>query len=519
MKKFFGFVVFAFCLLPCLTNAQQGFVNYPPADAPPPPAIKSPPKTDANGEEMALMLTNGPADRKTQMRTPPPPTTLTVMYKVTYGGKLDYVNPDGSVQTFEHWESFRNDASNLIIATNERLKDGGNYQSMTKPLSSPDFDPVDIPILYMTGDYDFVLKDAEVENLRRYLTDGGTIIFNAARGFDEFNMAVTREMQRVFPQKKFMKIPPDHPIFNSYDRIKDVPVMANGVKSSKLPDVYSLDIGTRSAAILVPYGLGTAWSNTQQDTQKYNPAGKHILGDGAVRLGVNMIAYVLGMTEYSKFLAQQFPRYNNKTSKGDVFRFATVRYSGSWDVNPGLQNSLLLGLNDNTRINVDYSPHVVSLDDPSALGNYPLLFMTGHYNFQLTAKERAGLVQYLKQGGMLVASAAGGLSPFDAAFRKELKEVFPNSELVKLPPTHPLFTGGWNSVERVNYTYAARKDNEKLDRPEFYGLFINDRLAVVYTAYDFNSGLNHESNVYAKGLESTDALRVAINIITYAMSH
>ena len=33
------------------------------------------------------------------------------------------------------------------------------------------------------------------------------------------------------------------------------------------------------------------------------------------------------------------------------------------------------------------------------------------------------------------------------------------------------------------------------------------------------SGVNRESNAYAKGLVDTDALRIANNIITYALSH
>ncbi|MEO6848938.1 MAG: DUF4159 domain-containing protein [Chthoniobacterales bacterium] len=499
-------------MLPFKADAQRA-VNFPPAESAPPPAAKSPPKTVSSSETIDITMTNGPGMRKSQERSPPAPPSLTVMYKVEYGEKLKYVDSAGKVTLFDQWKSFPNDASNLVAFTNKRLPGGNNYQYDTKPLASPDFDPVDIPILYMTGDYDFVLTDAEVENLHRYLTAGGTIIFNAARGQDAFSIAVMREMRKVFPKKRFMKIPPDHPLLNSFDRIKDVSTMVNGIKISKPPDIYTLDIGTRAAAILVPYGLGTAWSETS-----YNPAGKHIMGEAAIRLGVNMISYVLGNTAYGKFLSQQFPKYDSHTKAGDVFRFGLVRYNGSWDVNPGIQNSLLLGLNDNTHIDVDFAPHVVSLDDPT-LGNYPLIFMTGHYNFELTPQEREGLIRYLQRGGMLVASAAGGLSPFDTAFRHELQEMFPKSELVKIPPSHPLFTGGWNPLERISYTPAALKDNPDLSTPEFYGLFINDRLAVLYTPYDFNSGLNRESNAYAKGISSSDSLKVAIDIITYALSH
>jgi hypothetical protein len=509
---------FAACSLALLLGPApllaQRTVTFPPAESPPPPAVKAPPKTQASGEDTDVIPDPGPSQRKTQERTPPPPTTLTVMYKVEYGETLQYVHPDGQVQKFEQWKSFPNDGANLVSYTNTRLADGNNYQYATKPLSSPGFDPVDIPILYMAGDYDFILKPTEVENLRRFLTEGGTIIFNAARGRDEFSLAVAREMRKVFPHKQLMRLPLDHPIFNARYRVQQVMTLISGVQAMHAPEVYSIDIGTRAAVLLVPGGLGTALSGITE----YHPAGKHIVGESALRLGVNLVAYVLGSTEYGRFLAQEFPLYSGKTRSGDVFRFAAVRYGGSWDVNPSLQNTLLQGLKDNTGIDVDYEPHAVTLDDAEA-GHYPLLFMTGHYDFRLSEAEAEGLARYLQRGGMLCVTSAAGLKPFDAAFRREFRKAFPKGELIKLPPTHPLFAAGWNPIDRIVYAPSALKDNPALEFPEFYGFFLDGRLAVVYTPYDLMSGVNRESNAYAKGVTADDALRLSINVITYALSH
>lgn len=491
----------------------QRQVKFPPAEAPPPPPVKAPPKTQTSGEETGILPDAGPTQRKTQERTPPPPTNLTVMYKVEYGETLEYKYPDGRVQKFEQWKSFPNDGYTLMSEVNRRLADGNNYQYATKPLKSPGFDPVDIPLLYMAGDYDFVLRDAEVEHLRKFLSEGGTILFNAARGRDEFSLAVVREMRKVLPTKPMMRLSLDHPIFNARYRLQQVNTMVNGVQFQQPPEVYSVDIGTRAAAILVPGGLGTAFSG-----EAYHPAGKHIVGESAKRLGVNLVSYVLGSTEYGRFLAQEFPLYKGKTRPGDVFRYAAVRYRGSWDVNPALQNTLLEGLKTNTGIDADFAPYVVNLDDPQ-LGQYPLLFMTGHYDFKLTQAEAENLAKYLQRGGMMVATSAAGLKPFDRAFRRELQRVFPKSELLKLPPTHPLFTGGWNTIEKVAYTPGALKDNPNLELPEMYGLFLDGRLAVLYSPHDLMSGVNRESNAYAKGVCSTDALRLVINVVTHALSH
>lgn len=491
----------------------QRVVNFPPAQSKPPPPMKSPPRTQSSGEDTSLLPGFGPTMRKTQERQPPPPTTLTVMYKVEYGDNLKYVYPDGAIQIFQQWMSYKNDGYKLITYVNERLLDGNNYQYATKPLSSPGFDPVDIPLLYMTGDYDFELKESEVNNLRRYLLDGGTILFNAARGRDEFSLAVTREMRKVFPQKNFMQMSLDHPVFNTRYRISHVSVIVNGVQFTQPPELYSIDIGTRAAAILIPGGMGSAWSG-----DSYHPAGRHITGESAVRLGVNLVAYVLGSTEYGRFLAQRFPVYEGASRPGDVFRFAQLRYSGSWDVNPALQNSLQEGLKDNTGVDVDYAPYGIDAGS-SDLMNYPLAFMTGHYDFEFTAAEIENLRAYLMRGGMIIASAAAGFKPFDDAFRREIKKIFPGNDLIKLPPSHPLFAGGWNPIDKVDYTPRALRDDSTLSHPEFYGLFIDSQLAVIYTPYDFKSSLNRESNAYNKGVVPDDALRLAVNFITYGLSH
>lgn len=507
--------VFAVCFAILFASPvlAQRKVSFPPAEAPPPPPLKAPPRTQTGGEDTGILPDAGPVMRRTQDRTPPPPTTMTIMVKLEYGEVLSYTHPDGTVQKFEQWKSFPNDGVNLVTALNKRLADGNNYQYLTKPLASPSFDPIDIPILYMAGDYDFVFRDAEVENLRKFLTGGGTIIFNAARGRDEFSQAVVREMRRVLPQKQMMRLPLDHPVFNSRYRLQQVLTMVNGVQFMQTPEVYSVDIGTRAAAILVPGGLGAAFSSTA-----YHPAGKHLVGESAIRLGCNLLGYVLGSTEYGRFLAQEFPTFNGKTRPGDTFRFAQIKYSGSWDVNPALQNSMLQSLKDNTGIDVDYQPYNVTLDD-DAIGNFPLTFMTGHYDFKFTKEEGEQLVKYLERGGMVVASSAAGLKPFDVAFKRELKKLFPKGELIKLPPSHPIFAGGFNPIDRIAYTPTALKDDPTLERPEFFGLFLDGRLAILYSPFDLMSGLNRESNAYAKGVRPEDATRLVLNVVTYALSH
>src|SRR2546423_13001698 len=108
-----GSVLFLALMLAGIAQAETGVVTFPPAESPPPPPVKAPPKTQASGEDTGVIPDAGPSQRKTQDRTPPPPTNLTIMYKVEYGTTLEYRPPDGQVQKIEQWKSFPNEGSNL----------------------------------------------------------------------------------------------------------------------------------------------------------------------------------------------------------------------------------------------------------------------------------------------------------------------------------------------------------------------------------------------------------------------
>ncbi len=513
-------VVAGFCL-PFAPHADaQRRVHIPPAESPPPPAHKSPAETKTSGEDTGFIVDEGIIMRKSQNRTPPPPTNLTVLYKLRYGEKLVYVGPDGKAQEFEQWHSFRDDISRLMGHVNNRLRDGNNYQSAVADLNAQHFDPLAIPLLYMAGDYDFVFTDSELKNLRQYILDGGTILFNAARGHQEFTLAVVREMRRIFPTKSFMRLAEDHPLFNGSQRIRRIAVQVSGGVFAQEPEVYSIDIGTRAAVILVPAGMGAAWSAPSNwgINPSMGPLGTHILGNDAISLGVNIVGYALSNTEYGRFLAQPFAEYEGATRKGDVFRFVMARYQGSWHLNPGIESNLPHAIHSMTRLDVDYSPHYVDLGERN-LHTTPLVFMTGHYDFAFTEAEIANLRDYCSRGGLLVSVSGAGFSPYNHAFAREIARVFPDSQLLPIPPTHPMFSSSWGNVEKVTYTSAAMRNEPTLDRPVFYGIFNDNRLVVLFTPYDLFSEANREGNKYARGVVYDDALKILLNMVFYALDH
>ena len=69
------------------------------------------------------------------------------------------------------------------------------------------------PFIYMVEPGDLGFEEDEVPILKNYLLNGGFLMFDDFWGEAEWeNMA--EEMRRIFPDKEFVDLPADHPIFN-----------------------------------------------------------------------------------------------------------------------------------------------------------------------------------------------------------------------------------------------------------------------------------------------------------------
>jgi Domain of unknown function (DUF4159) len=116
---------------------------------------------------------------------------------------------------------------------------------------------------------------------------------------------------------------------------------------------------------------------------------------------------------------------------------ARLQYDGGgdWYANPSSLPNLLAAIRERTSMNVERTEARVTLMDEK-LWDYPFLHMTGHGNVKLTDEEVPRLREYLLRGGFLHADDNYGL---DESFRREMKRVFPDRELVDVPLSHPVY--------------------------------------------------------------------------------
>lgn len=207
-----------------------------------------------------------------------------------------------------------------------------------------------------------------------------------------------------------------------------------------------------------------------------------------------------------------YTQTQNDTSNPD-FTIARLHYrgGGDWYNDPSIIPNLLREIRERTNITAQKYQAVVKIMDPELFA-YPFLFMTGHGEIKFTDEEVQRLRLYLTHGGFLYADDDYGM---DKAFRREMKKVFPDKEIVEIPPDHDIYHIDFDFSRGVPKIHEH--DNKP---PQGFGIFHEGRLVVYYT---FESNISDgwaDPDVHNDPPEKREeAFRMGINIVTYALLH
>ena len=195
----------------------------------------------------------------------------------------------------------------------------------------------------------------------------------------------------------------------------------------------------------------------------------------------------------------------------NLFTVARLKYQGGgdWYNNPSIIPNMLSFLAQHTTLNVsDREAQVGPLDEE--LFSYPFLFMTGHGKISFSQKEAERLRSYLVHGGFLFADDDYGM---DQHFRREMKKVFPDKDLVQVPFSQDIF--------HIHFSYPQglpKIHEHDGGPPEAWAYFHEGRMVVFYA---FNTNISDgwaDPDVHGDPPQIREqALQMGTNIIVYSL--
>lgn len=198
----------------------------------------------------------------------------------------------------------------------------------------------------------------------------------------------------------------------------------------------------------------------------------------------------------------------------DRFTIARVKYGGGgdWYGNKTSLNNLLKFLAAETNISVQDAEVYVEPSDIK-LFDYQFLYVAGHGNIKLNDHDVKNLRTHLTNGGFLWCDDDYGIDKF---FRREMKRVFPELDLVPLPFAHPVFHVYFDMPQGL-----PKIHEHDGGPPEAYGLFWKGRLVCFYSKNtDLSDGLEGPDVFPEDGADKhREALRMASNIVWYALTN
>jgi len=121
----------------------------------------------------------------------------------------------------------------------------------------------DYPWIYMVEPGGLALKDEEVPVLRKYVLNGGVLMaddFWGQKQWDNFE----RNIKRVLPEREFVELPMDHPLFHC---VFDLKGPKNKLQTPNIwQGTHSLDPNSRD--------YGVTWERYHDDYENYDRMGR-----------------------------------------------------------------------------------------------------------------------------------------------------------------------------------------------------------------------------------------------------
>ena len=369
-------------------------------------------------------------------------------------------------------------------------------------LDSTEHDLMDAPILYINGSEAISFNQEQLAKLRKFCDQGGTIIGHANLCSEAFIDSFRETFTTLFRERgrQFEKLPADHPVYLAAGRSR---------RQAVCVPLEGLSDGTRVFIFLSTNDLAGAWhrdlTDSQQDLFDVMADIRHYAAPPHHRLP-------------PRLRPRGFPGPPAKPV-GTV-KVARLRYPGrDWNANPTAWQEMDAWARHHRGITIVETKDVRPTDLQELIG-FDLVHIAGRGRWAPSEETRQTLVQYVRNGGLILADAVGGDTSFRRSFLAFLNQTF-QDQVSTLSPDHLIVTGqvpGGEPLTAFRPTLWALEELGGRRAPPLLTIGPPDKTGLVFCPCDLTVSMNGHYVYGLRGYEIESARRIVANILAYRLA-
>ena len=392
-----------------------------------------------------------------------------IFNKLHYGGK---------------WNPRPRDLANLTMYVNDVFESRYRWQAVD--MEAPTAEWHAAPILYISGAGAVDFTAEQVDKLRTFVQQGGTILSESAGSNGDFTLDIKRLYQRMFPSLELVRLEDAHPVYSAQFTCKEH------------PGLMGLHNGVRMLAIHCPrelsLGLQMGPSEANQPT---------------FELAANVFFYLTDKGQLRPPGSEYWPSVKPFKPAATI-RVARVKYNSDFDPEPLAWQRLAALMANRHCIALQMSEPI----DPAQLDAkaYPVAAMTGTKAFTLTAAQAEGLKKYMAQGGRLIVEAAGSSKEFADCVKRQIPLA---DKLAPLVSDHVVYRQP-EKLDKILYRgdFARTMGLDK-SQGRLQAVVDGGRIVIVFSAEDLTAGLLGVPSYRLKGYSPESAVSLMTNLLCY----
>jgi hypothetical protein len=360
----------------------------------------------------------------------------------------------------------------------------------------------DAPILVITGQKDPKFTEADLEKLKRFIWQGGTILSIAECDGEDFDKAMKQYYKAILPDCELAELPRTHPLYSIRADLDKRFVFSQATN------------GVRALAIHSPVDLTKAWQLNQPkvDSEKpYFDAGLSVamvVTDKSFH-SIRGNDWPAPVDSTLALLARRSARVATTKSAISVVR---IKHNADPNCEPLAWQRLTRKMVQEDLVEIRLAEALLPIED-LAKQMPSLAVLSGRGVLTLSASERSKLKSYVQEGGALWVDPIGGDAEFATSAKAILTDLFEKTPLTLIDKEDPLLTTKGRMIEKVAYRRAARKRDKGKDcRLELLRLQDN-RLGVIYSREGLTEGLLGTMPYRADGYMPKTSFAIGRNVL------